>query len=333
MSSFSYKKLVLTVLKFVVPLAIIAWLVLQVDRDQLRRLWSEDTDWSLLALGSSLAMLSVCMSFVRWYLLVRALDMPFRLVDAFRLGFLTYLLNFVGAGSVGGDLFRAVFIAREQPGRRTEAVATVLADRLVGFYALLLVNTCAILLTDVSNAHTLVRMVCNAVLVLTAIGTGVIVLVLIPRFRKGRLLHFLNRLPKVGPVLGKLILVVQTYGARLPHLFTAGGISVGIHLLLAISIYFMAVAIITAPPTLAEHCVIVPLSMAAGALPLTPAGLGTFEVAMRTLYEMVPLEKNSDGVIVALVYRTVTIVIAAIGIIVYWFARREVTELLEEADV
>jgi uncharacterized protein (TIRG00374 family) len=72
--------------------------------------------------------------------------------------------------------------------------------------------------------------------------------------------------------------------------------------------------------------------MAAGALPLTPAGLGTFEVAMSTLYDLVQVESNDDGVIVALVYRVVTIVIAVIGIVVYWFARREVTEVLEEAE-
>ena len=65
------------------------------------------------------------------------LHLPFRLRDAFRLGFLAFLLNFVSVGAVGGDLFKAFFIARDQPGRRTEAVATVVVDRLVGFYALL----------------------------------------------------------------------------------------------------------------------------------------------------------------------------------------------------
>ena len=66
--------------------------------------------------------------------------LPFRIRDAFRLSFLSYLLNFVSVGSVGGDLFKAFFIAREQPGRRTEAVATVVVDRIVGLYGLLLVT-------------------------------------------------------------------------------------------------------------------------------------------------------------------------------------------------
>ena len=87
---------------------------------------------------------AVSLTFVRWYLLVRALGLNFRLLDAFRLGFLGYLFNFVSVGSVGGDLFKAIFIAREQPGRRTEAVATVLVDRVVGVYALVLLTSTVI---------------------------------------------------------------------------------------------------------------------------------------------------------------------------------------------
>ena len=34
-----------------------------------------------------------------------------------------------------------MFIAREQPGKRTEAVASVLIDRVVGLYAMILVAT------------------------------------------------------------------------------------------------------------------------------------------------------------------------------------------------
>ena len=69
---------------------------------------------------------------VRWRMLVRAAGMSFSYKDAFRLGFLGFLLNFVSVGAVGGDLFKAVFIAREQPGRRIAAIVSVALDRLLG---------------------------------------------------------------------------------------------------------------------------------------------------------------------------------------------------------
>ncbi len=70
------------------------------------------------------------------------------MLEAFRLGSICFLLSFVSAGSVGGDLFKAVFLARRRPGKRVEAVASVLVDRGVGLYGLLLVVAAALLLRD-----------------------------------------------------------------------------------------------------------------------------------------------------------------------------------------
>src|SRR5262249_36368153 len=79
---------------------------------------------------------SVLVTFGRWYVLVRAQDLPFTLPDALRLGLIGFFLsNFLPAGSVGGDIIKAAFLAREQS-RRTVAVATVLIDRAIGLWGL-----------------------------------------------------------------------------------------------------------------------------------------------------------------------------------------------------
>jgi uncharacterized membrane protein YbhN (UPF0104 family) len=80
--------------------------------------------------------------------------------------------------------------------------------------------------------------------------------------------------------------------------------------------------------------IIVPLSMVAGALPFTPAGLGTFEYAMGELYNLVPANGPGDaiGILVAMAFRLVTIAIATIGVGFYWACRREVQEVMHEAE-
>ncbi len=78
-----------------------------------------------------------CVQFFRWYLLVRALDLPFTIGAAYRLGLVGSFWNTFAPGSVGGDLVKAYYIARGQPGRRAAAVATVIVDRLVGLFGLL----------------------------------------------------------------------------------------------------------------------------------------------------------------------------------------------------
>ena len=327
------KKRIILFFKFAIPLAVIAWLLAMVDREDFRRLWLQEKNWPMLAGGFALVMTSVWLTFVRWYLLVRALGVPFRLADAFRLGFLGYLMNFVGAGSVGGDLFKALFIAHEQPGRRTEAVATVVIDRVVGFFALLLVTSSAILLSGVSAADPVVNAICDFTLLATGAAVVVAVLVLVPRFSRSRLVRALARIPKVGPVLTRLVFAVEVYRRKLGMLALATGVAVGIHASFPASLFLLAAAIFEQPPTLAEHYIIVPLSMVAGAVPLTPGGLGEFEVAMKVLYELVPVEGRDYGIIVGLAYRLITILVAAIGVVYYWSSRRKVTEVLEEAEL
>src|SRR5262245_27483918 len=107
-----------------------------VQDDSFDRLWNEPKNWSMLAIAAALKLTAIMITFVRWFFLVRALNLPFRLRDAFRLGFLGYLFNLIAPGAVGGDLFKAVFIAREQPGRRGAAISSVIVDRLIGLYAL-----------------------------------------------------------------------------------------------------------------------------------------------------------------------------------------------------
>src|SRR5207253_531758 len=57
--------------------------------------------WHFLALAAAITLASVLLTFVRWYVLVRAQALPFRLVDALRLGMIGYYLNTFLPGAVG----------------------------------------------------------------------------------------------------------------------------------------------------------------------------------------------------------------------------------------
>ena len=166
------KKLLITLLKFGVSIALLVYLVRGAAQDNaFEKLRDQPKDWNAFVGAFLLCFLAVVLSIVRWYFLVRALELPFRLRDAFRLGFLGYLLNFFSLGNVGGDLFKAVFIAREQHGRRAEAVATVVVDRVIGLYVLFLVATTAIFWTGLwSSSVREIQVVCRATLICTVVG-------------------------------------------------------------------------------------------------------------------------------------------------------------------
>ena len=331
------RKILLIILKVVLPLAVIAWLLWSTSPEQLEQLRTMKKNWWLLVASFLLSLAALVNTFVRWHLLVRSLYIPFRLSDALRLGFLGYLLNFVSVGVVGGDLFKAIFIAREQPQRRPEAVASVLVDRIIGLYALLIVASVAVVGTWRSDMPGDVRTVSQLTVAATIVGAIAIGLFSLPGFTTGALSEALARLPRIGGAVERLIGAVRMYRRRPGVLALALGQSFVTHILFAAAIYCVARALFEPAPSLTEHLVIVPLSMVAGSLPFTPAGLGAFELAMASLYKIIPAVPHAvSGVIVALVFRLVQIALAVLGLCYYWSAdadweriEREARELAE----
>ena len=321
-------------LKIAVPLGIILWLLTNIEPKQLEALRDRPKNWALLAAAFGLSFLAICITFLRWYLLVRTINLPFRLRDAFRLGFLGYLLSFVSVGAVGGDLFKAFFIAREHPGRRAEAVATVVVDRMIGLYALLLLTSAAIFVRDFSNPSPALNTICTMTYCATAFGGICVLIVLFPGSTRGSLTPWLFGLPRIGGLIEQLLTSVRIYRKRRMVMIAIVGMSIGAHSLVAIALYLIAIALFDASPSLPDHLIIVPLSLVAGALPFTPAGLGTFEYAMGELYSNVPAAGPGDaiGILVAMAYRLVTFAIAAVGVGFYWAGRREVQNVMHEAE-
>lgn len=325
------RSIVVTLLKFGLPLLIIGWLLYSLDREQLEQFRDRPVRWSLVGGAFVAILVAVSLSFLRWFYLVRALGLPFRLRDAFRLGFLGFLLNFVSIGAVGGDLFKAIFIAREQPGRRTLAVTSVLVDRITGLYSLFVVATVALLVGEIPRQTAELAVVRNTTFVATFVGGLGLAFVLSPGFTTGPLAEMLGKIPKLGHLLQELIAAIRAYRRQPGLLLATGVIGLGVHALIAVAVYWLAVGFFPDAPTLSEHLVIVPLSNLVGALPFTPAGLGTYEIAMETLYRIVPANPSVPGVTVALLYRLLTIGVAAIGVVVYWTSRREFAAIQQQA--
>ena len=95
---------------FFALLSFLAWQgyqALRQDPEAFDKLVHQAKDWRFLAGALVVTLVAVVLSFVRWYLLVRALGLPFTLREAIRLGFVGYLLNFT-LSVVGGDVIKSV---------------------------------------------------------------------------------------------------------------------------------------------------------------------------------------------------------------------------------
>jgi uncharacterized membrane protein YbhN (UPF0104 family) len=98
--------------------------------------------------------------------------------------------------------------------------------------------------------------------------------------------------------------------------------------------YTIAQALPGSLPTLADHFLIVPLAILAGAMPIVPNGLGSQELVMDFLYTQSPSATPilaGQGMLVALVYRAVTMGVAIVGLAYYVANRALVAQIMRES--
>jgi len=323
--------------KLALAAVILGYLVVT-GREGFVRIWNEPKNWTMLAVALACTLAAITLTFVRWHVLVAALGLRFRLPETMRLGALGFALNFVSLGSIGGDLFKAIFIAKDSPGRRTEAVATVIADRVLGVLMMLSLATAATFMIDWTAAPAAVRVLVQSIRIATVVGlSGATLIILVPALSGPWLQELLHAIPLAGPTAARLVGAVATFRDRKHFVFTAAAISLVSNSLFILSFYFVARGLPVQAATMAEHFVIVPVANLAGAIPATPSGLGTLELAVEKMYLAVQgaaTNKPGDGTLVALGQRA-TMILVAVSCLAYYLAHqadlRETIHDLEEA--
>lgn len=334
------KKTLATVLKLSLSVALIGFLGYKAAGDpHFGELVAGPKNWPLLAATMPLCLLAVVITIFRWHLLLGALGLSFSLRQTLRAGFLAYLANLLPLGLVAGDSLKAVMLIHHNPRQKTEAVASVLIDRVLGLYALLLLAALGstflpaeqlsrLSVEDRAIIFRLTRLVQTASL-LSSLG---LMFMLIPAVTHSRLWDRLEHAPIIGRMLHKLVGAMRTYRRRLDLLVVAIGVSLIVHLLYVIAIGVMTQGIGIAPehrPTPGSFFVIVPPSMIAGALPI-----GFYEVTITLLFRAATPSAAPEnmGLLIALGYRISQILIGTIGIGYWLTGRREVRDLMHEAE-
>lgn len=269
-------------------------------------------------------------SLVRWYVLMRALDLPVTLGRALSLGMVGCFFNIFMPGSMGGDVVRATILAGDQV-RRTASVASVVMDRLIAIWALFSFAAMLgafYLFFAWLDGPTVDR--CQLLILLSALGSGTVALgwLLLGFVGPGhaqRFHHRLSRLPRVGATLAELWATVLQYRGRklsmtlavlLSWLSSAGFI---------LAFYCGAQAIAAGEggvPTVFEHFLIVPIALVVQAgIPL-PGGIGAGEWSLGALYSMLGGAK-AHGILASLVLRLISWIVALSGGLFFLYSRQK----------
>lgn len=279
------KKKLLTAVQFILAAGLIGFFVFQMyKKGQLSTFASaiqtSAANWPLLSAG--VLLFAVCISLCnwRWKILLEAQGVRMTFKRTLMLYFVGQFFSSFMPGATSGDLFKAVYIAKESGSRKTEAVATVFIDRIVGLLALIFLTSVVTLLRldfFLSNPQTKGVMIFNIILLLglicgMALVFGQNIFDRIPLFRK------LEEKTALGKIISKL------YNAF--HICVKSPVvlakTVGLSLLNHVGFILCAVFIgksIGISVTAIDYLTVFPIINAVAAIPLTPGGLGTRDAA------------------------------------------------------
>ncbi len=321
-------------LKYGLGLGLLAWVVYKYWDVQspdgedvgLSTVFEKPLQWQYLVLAGVISLVSLLLTFLRWFFLTRAQDLPISMLSALRLGMVGNYFNTFLPGGVGGDLVKAAFVAREQ-NRRTVAIATIIVDRILGLCGLVWLVALMGGIFWVSGSLPSLTPTPEAAAVLESIFFGAVALtagmlcfwVLIGFLSEERaqgLSQVLRRVPKVGGMAGELWRACWLYRCRGSTVALALALAMIGHLGFVLVFYCGARTLNNEIPALEAHLLIIPVGMIIEVGIPTPGGIGGGEFVFGTLYRILGYS-FAAGVLGRLMRRCIDWILGLTGYLIY----------------
>jgi glycosyltransferase 2 family protein len=296
------------------------------NRAKIHEVLERRIDYRLFLAAQGLYLVALMLTFFRWYLLVRVLEPRFRLRDAVLLGFIGNVFNLVIPGAVGGDFIKAAYLVRMDI-NRTQAVASMVIDRILGLLGLfLLAGIAGVFAWPMATHHVRILIV----LVWAAVAAGLFLLGAI--FNQSLTKSFPRLLEghgRVAGILRELKVMSSTYQRRLGLVGALLALSSGIHFIFVTCFYIVSYAIFGAGlPGLGSHVLIVPLILFSTAVPLPFGALGLSEQVGSELFTLI---KHSGGALAMMAFRVLMYGGGLVSALVYLTRIKQVRELTDTA--
>lgn len=240
---------------------------------------------------------------VRWQLLLRVQGIHLGYLPALALTYGGVFCNSFMLGSTGGDVIKAVLVARKTT-RKARAVLTVFLDRVIGLVAIVIV---AAVVLPLEWHVPQVRQLAWGVYGFLGAFFGGCLVYFHPAFRASRLFRWLMARLRMK-VLHELDAAFYSYRGAPRAILFAFAISFFAHTcgILAVVGYGKALGITQA--TVADYFVFFPIIAVMSAIPISVSGWGIREAAFVTLFGYVGVPARFAGTLSVLSYLSALLV-------------------------
>lgn len=271
---------------------------------------------------------SVLLCVMRWRLLLGLAGARVPLGRSVALQLTALFFNVVIPGNVGGDVVKALYVARDEPAeRRPTILLVVFVERLVGLAGL--VAMAAIVTLTRIDALWSAPAFRPMVVTVGVLSVGALVIpalfVLIVRRAGERIERAIGGTTRLAGLLTRLVASARLLSTRPSVLLATLGVSVAMHGI-AMGLFTVLTRELTGQDVaLGQIATVYPIGILSGILPIAPAGLGVGHLVFDRLFAAVGL---TGGATVFNVFLLGQITPCLIGVVPYLTMRAQLSTQL-----
>ncbi len=275
-----------------------------------------------LSLASCLAIILI--NNYRWQLLLHGQQIEVSFWEALKLSFIGMFFNLAMPGSVGGDVLKAYYITRTHPHAKLKVVTSVLLDRIVGLYSVIIIAFVAVVSQwdHIKKVAPLRGLAFFILFLICAFSTFFV----IGFSRRIRGHSFTEGLIKKAPAAK---FIEKVYDGI--HAFRGGQRQFVIGVLLSLVsqsqmifvLYFIAKEL-GFNPSFKSFFFVFPVGFMATAIPISPAGVGVGQVVFLKLFQWYTGESGTVGPTMITINQVSMALWSLVGAAVYFMYKSEV---------
>lgn len=317
------KEILKRVLKFVVAFGLIGYMVYAgyLDFSVFNKLLTPTFITGCLILAG----MNIMFANARWVVLLQARGFATNFRETFPLGLIGLFFNYALPGAVGGDVVKGYYIAQDHHTRKMDAVTSVVMDRIVGLYGMVVMAILALTMDlNLVLENLTLRWVALSTLALFIAMTSFFAIAFSKRLRSfATFEQLLQKLPAGGTFL-RVYDAVHSYGHSRSALTWALILSFLAQVTAILFVMLIGLAVGDTSIPLTTFLFAVPLGFIISAVPVAPAGLGVGQLAFLFLFQLHSGQETQLGQTSITAFQITLLVWGLLGAFFYMKRKRPV---------
>lgn len=320
--------LIKTTLKIILAVGLIYWLWSSGKLDFSALTYFLSPHWAVL--GLTLVGINIFFCNERWRVLLQTQNRFISRWEAFKLSLIGIFFNYAMPGGVGGDVVKAFYFHKDHPKSKTIALTSVLTDRVIGLYSMILMGL-AVMIYDWNHIATIpqLKKLFYAVLLLTFIASlGLYLLFSKKLYSSGVVFKIIGRLPMTER-LQNLYDSFHMYGQSPLSILKV--VSYSFCAQITTIFYLILVGTLSSGQApWSTYFLVAPLGFIATGIPITPAGIGVGQAAFYFLFNVYTGETSSLGATIITAFQVTLFIWGLLGAFFYLRKKQPLQQDFEE---